>query len=535
MDGEFNTYRYLIVDDFDQMRVSFKSMLGSVGAQDIQTQGSGEAALKSLANEKFDVVICDYNLGEGKDGQQVLEEARHLGYLGHACTFFMVTAESNMPMVLGALEHQPDEYMVKPINREVLLHRLAGALRRKRQLAVIDEVLSQGDKSRAIELCIEQRGGDLKQSLYLAKLQGELCLDLARYDEAQAVYQELLRIRPFPWARFGLGKIAFIQGDLAQARVTFEALIEQNQHYLEAYDWLVKVFEEEDKSNSAQSLLERATKLSPKSVTRQRALGRLATGNGDAKVAERAYQSAVRWGKYSCFASAEEYRQLASIYHENGQASKMLRLLADGQKRFSRQPSDRIQMLCSQALYKHQLDEKNDIDGNLQEMERLLEKHKRELRDDQLLIMARECYLLSRAEMAESILRAVLCNHHDESGWIERVRSLMQEFDRLEMAEALIASVKAELDEVHHRSSELLDQGGVEKAVALLNDAIELYPGNRTLSLLAVEAMIDYMRIHGVNRSYQFRCRHSLTGLLDRNVHDREAGRYLAQLSQLPV
>jgi hypothetical protein len=31
-------------------------------------------------------------------------------------------------------------------------------------------------------------------------------------------------------------------------------LIEQNQHYLEAYDWLVKVLEEADQSVKAQSL-----------------------------------------------------------------------------------------------------------------------------------------------------------------------------------------------------------------------------------------------------------------------------------------
>ena len=352
MDDRFHNYRYLIIDDFDQMRVSFKSMLGSVGAQDIVTKGSGEAALKTLAGEKFDVVICDYNLGEGKDGQQVLEEARHLGYLGHACTFFMITAECNMPLVLGALEQQPDEYMVKPINREVLLHRLAGALQRKRQLSVIDDVLERGDKSRAIELCTEHRGGDLKRSLYLAKLQGELCLDLARYDQAQAVYEELLRIRTFPWARFGLGKIAYLRGELAQAQQTFEALIEQNHHYLEVYDWLAKVHEDQGDTETAQSLLVQATQLSPKLVNRQRTLGRLAQANADDGVAARAYQSAVRWGRNSCFASAEEYRQLAEIYHANGQTAKMLRLLADGRTRFSKQPSDRIQMLCAQALYK---------------------------------------------------------------------------------------------------------------------------------------------------------------------------------------
>jgi CheY-like chemotaxis protein len=535
MDDAFHSYRYLIIDDFEQMRVSFKSMLASVDAHDILTQGSGEAAIRSLAKEKFDVVLCDYNLGEGKDGQQVLEEARHLGYLEHACTFFMITAESNMPMVLGALEHQPDEYMVKPINREVLLHRLAGALKRKGRLTVIDEALSQGDKARAIEFCIEQRGSDLKQSLYLAKLQGELCVELARFDEAQAVYEALIGIRSFPWAQFGLGKIAFLRGDVAQARQIFEALIKQNHHYLEAYDWLARLLEREGDVEGAQSLLTQAVKLSPKSVQRQRELGRIALLNGDASIAQRAYQAAVRWGRHSCFANAEEYRQLAALYHDAGQEAKMLRLLADGRTRFSRQPGDKIQVLCSQALFKQRLDKRNDIDSYLQEVARMLETHKHKLLEEQLLTTAYECYRLSRAEMAESILRIILSNHHDEADWIERVRQLMHEHDRQSEAEQLIDSVKGELEEIHCRCKDLLSQGGVEKAVKLLNDTIDLYPGNRTLVLLSVAAMIDYMHKHGVEQSYHFRCRHSLANLLERNRQDPDADHYLGQLTQLPA
>ncbi|MEJ2462370.1 MAG: response regulator [Candidatus Thiodiazotropha sp.] len=535
MDDDFHSYRYLIIDDFDQMRVSFKGMLSSVGARDIVTQGNGEAAIRSLASEKFDVVICDYNLGEGRDGQQVLEEARHLGFLGHASTFFMITAVSNMPMVLGALEYQPDEYMIKPVNREVLLHRLAGTLKRKRQLTVIDEALAQGDKLRAIELCVEQRGSDLKRSLYLAKLQGELCIDLSRYEQAQRVYETLLRIRNFPWAQFGLGKIALLRGELAEARRIFEALIEQNHHYVEVYDWLVKVLEAEGDFARAQSLLMQVTHLSPKSVVRQCALGRLALRNDDLAVAEHAYQAAVRWGKHSCHASADEYRQLATLYRDSGQTARMLRLLADGRKRFSHQPGDMIQLLCSQALFKRQLDGNSDIDSTLREVERMLEAHKHELLEDHLLNTASECYQLSRVEMAESILRIVLCNHHDDGEWIERVRQLMQAHDRQLNAEQLIRSVKGELEEIHCRCNELLSQGGLEKAVKLLNDTIDLYPGNRTLVLFSVATMIDFMREHGVEQSYHFRCRHSLANLLERDQLDRDANCYLEQLTQLLV
>jgi CheY-like chemotaxis protein len=99
MDDVFHSYRYLIVDDFEQMRVSFKSMLASVGAHAISTQSSGEVAIKSLAKEKFDVVICDYNLGEGKDGQQVLELHQHDGLHGQ------VALANERALVGGAADH----------------------------------------------------------------------------------------------------------------------------------------------------------------------------------------------------------------------------------------------------------------------------------------------------------------------------------------------------------------------------------------------------------------------------------------------
>jgi DNA-binding NarL/FixJ family response regulator len=93
---EYEKLCYLIIDDFEQMRVSLKRMLIALGAEDIVLCDSGEGGLKQLSRRRFDVVICDYNLGDGKDGQQVLEEARYLGYLSYASTFFMVTAECNM-------------------------------------------------------------------------------------------------------------------------------------------------------------------------------------------------------------------------------------------------------------------------------------------------------------------------------------------------------------------------------------------------------------------------------------------------------
>ena len=68
--------KILIVDDFAEMRSSLRNMLTPFDANDISMASTGEEAIELIAHNKFDIIMCDYNLGDGKDGQQVLEEAK---------------------------------------------------------------------------------------------------------------------------------------------------------------------------------------------------------------------------------------------------------------------------------------------------------------------------------------------------------------------------------------------------------------------------------------------------------------------------
>jgi CheY-like chemotaxis protein len=533
MDELFRNGRFLVVDDFEQMRVSFKGMLSSFGATRIKTAATGEEALKYLAKERFDVVICDYHLGEGKDGQQVLEEARHLDYLGHASTFFMVTAESHMPMVLGALEHQPDEYMVKPINRVAFQLRLTGTLKRKNKLKPIDAALGDGDKSQAIACCMDQINGDLKCAHYLSKLRAELCIDVESYEDAEKIYKALLEIRDFPWANFGLGKIDFLRKDLGRAESRFMELIQKNQHYLEAYDWAVRVKEEQGEDEQAQQLLHRAVKLAPKSVVRQRKLGMLALKNADGVTAERAFKAAIQWGKTSCFASSEEYLKLADIYQNQELHTKLLQVLADGAARFCSEPFDQVQLLCRQALAKRSLNEQNDIEACVTKIESLAREHPTELPPEMLLMVAEECYSLDKQKTAREILKILLGNYHDDGGRVDQVRQLLRKHDRPAEAENLIENTTKELFAVHTQCRELLGAGETEQAIGQLNETVEQHPANRTIVLLGVKAMLDHMIKHGMDQGYYFRCRQALQRLLQINAEDLEVNTALEQLSQI--
>jgi DNA-binding response OmpR family regulator len=102
------------------------------------------------------VVLCDFNLGDGKNGQQVLEEARVRNLLLPSSVWLMVSAEKSVESVMGAAEHQPDAYLIKPITEGVLLTRLNRVWHRKQVFSEIDQAYAEKDYLRAARLCDEQ-------------------------------------------------------------------------------------------------------------------------------------------------------------------------------------------------------------------------------------------------------------------------------------------------------------------------------------------------------------------------------------------
>src|SRR5688500_5973934 len=121
---EWANKRCLVIDDLPSMRHMLRDMSRGLGVRYIDQGENGAEAVASLSRNKYDVVLCDYTMGTGKNGQQVLEEAKILDLIGPTCIWLMVSAEKSVESVMGAAEYQPDGYLVKPITEGVLQTRL---------------------------------------------------------------------------------------------------------------------------------------------------------------------------------------------------------------------------------------------------------------------------------------------------------------------------------------------------------------------------------------------------------------------------
>ncbi len=301
----------LVIEDLAEMRSSMKSMLGNMGVQNVETINSGEEALNKLRNNQYDIIFSDYELGRGKDGQQVLEECRAAKLIKAETVYILVTAAQTVEMVMGALEYEPDGYIAKPVTLEILRTRLNKIIRTKDVYREINQAIDRKDLVGALEACNRLAVEMPKFALPAYRIKGKILVDANRFDEARDIFETVLGIKRVAWAVLGMAKVHYHMGEFEEARKLLESLANTNTKYVEALDWLAKVLEVQGKYIAAQKVLETAVAQSAKSVIRQQALARLAELNNDYEIMYKACRKAISLGRNSYFCNPHMYISLA--------------------------------------------------------------------------------------------------------------------------------------------------------------------------------------------------------------------------------
>ncbi|PCJ15932.1 MAG: hypothetical protein COB04_12345 [Gammaproteobacteria bacterium] len=307
---DYHKKKFIIIEDHAEFRSSLKQMMKLFGANNVETATSGDQGIGKIIAGNYDIVLCDYELGKGKDGQQVLEETRHSGLLKSSSIFVLITAATTVEMVMGALEYEPDGYITKPITHENLKSRLDRIVRDKQAFQEIDKAIDNKKIDLALLACDKVIAVESKFQIKAYRFKSKLLLKIQRYKEAAQLFQDVLDIRYIPWAKLGLGKCAFYRDQHAEAISIFEELAKEDKRNVEAHDWLAKVYASEKKYELAQTSLLQAVKQSPKSVLRQNELGKISKLNKDWEICEKAYRKSVSLGKDSCFKSPDNYTGL---------------------------------------------------------------------------------------------------------------------------------------------------------------------------------------------------------------------------------
>jgi tetratricopeptide (TPR) repeat protein len=487
---------YLIVDDFVGIRQLLRESLRNLGARNIDQASSGGEAMNLLGRIRYDVVLCDYNLGEGKNGQQVLEEARQRNLLNPSSVWLMVSAEKSTESVMGAAEHQPDAYLIKPITEGVLLTRLNRVWHKKQVFRPIDQAYGEKDYLRAARLCDDEIARANVHRIELLRMKARLMEKSGQPGKAREAYEEVLAEREYQWARSGLAKIRMANGELEQARQLFQGVIAENRYYIDAYDQLALAYQQMGQLEEACSVLERATRLSPNSVPRQRHFGQVCLKLGNVGMAEKAFRKCIAIGEYSYVKTADAYLGLARVCGMKNEPKEALLMLGLVQREF---PTDdvRLRAKITEGMVFHESGDYRRARKAGDELEEMLQVSPQRPDTATCLDMATLLFAVGVKEAPVELLCYVIRNNHDSLLLQDEVQQIFEKARMGEEGVELIRASKKEATDLMNQGVLLWKTGKLDEAIAWMRHARTALPNNLRILFNAAQILISSMQQHG--------------------------------------
>jgi tetratricopeptide (TPR) repeat protein len=501
-DGEIDwaEKRYLIIDDFVGIRQLLRESLRNLGAKHIDQAASGGEGMMLLAKTRYDVVLCDYNLGDGKNGQQVLEEARLRNLILPSSVWLMVSAEKSVESVMGAAEHQPDAYIIKPITEGVLLTRLNRVWIKKQIFREIDQAYADKDYLRAARLCEQQIPVNPLHAIDLLRMKATLQLKAGDPMGARAVYLKVLEERDYNWARCGLAKIMMHDGEVEEAQKMFQAVIADNRFYIDAFDQLALAFQLQGKHEEAFDVLQKAAKLSPNSVPRQRTLGQTALKLDNIPVAEKAFRKCIDIGEYSVAKTVDAYFGMARVCGRKNDTKEAIRLLNAAVHQFG---GDQVTLRAkiTEGLVYHETGDFRRARKSGDELEVMLAEDNRPRPDTATCLdMATLLFAVGVKEAPVGLLCYIARNNHDNVPLMDEVQKI---FDKARMGDEgveLIRASRKEAADMMNKGVLLWKSDRLGEAIDWMRVARHALPHNMRILFNSAQILISRLQQTGYVR-----------------------------------
>jgi tetratricopeptide (TPR) repeat protein len=525
----------LVIDDYGNFRVAVKNMLTFIGVKAIDEAVSGEEAVSKMSDKNYDLVMCDYNLGPGKDGQQVLEEVKYRNYITHSTIFMMVTADNSMDKFMGAMEYQPDDYLIKPFTREILEKKIKNLIEKKELLRGVEKAIADGDYERALTTCESEIFNKPRNLADLYRLKGEILFKMGNHEETERFYASIMSMGKLPWAMMGSARVKFATERYEEARDVLEQLIAANSKVMAAYDFLAAVLKKMGKPLDAQKVLMGAVAISPKEIRRQKELGQLSYENKDLAVAEKALKAALRQGKHSCFKSPENFTILANVLIDKGEREEGIAVLRDGNREFHNDREASIQIAMSESMVYTRLGRRDKAKEAIDRAVNIARSQPRKGSANIDVDLAEALILHGDAAAGRDILRRLIQNNHEDTEVLDQVKQAFRNLGMEDEGQNIVDTAVDEVITMNNEGARLVREGDLVKAIEYFQKAAEILPDNKTINANAAYAHILYMQENKPDTAYLIKVRIYLDRVtrLDKDYKDLQKLRSMYKMLML--
>jgi DNA-binding NarL/FixJ family response regulator/thioredoxin-like negative regulator of GroEL len=480
--------RALLVEPHSGMRVSLHNMLNLCGITKIDHGISAGTAIRAIQSKVFDLILCEYDLGVGQDGQQLLEDVRHHKLTPLSTIFIMVTAERAYAKVVSAAELAPSDYLLKPFTADALLERVLKAIEKRKAFMEVFNLMDQGFVREALEAGVEGEQAYPRYLVDFMRLRAELHVILGEANEAEELYVKLYEMKTVAWAKLGLAKTLYMQGRYQEAEEILTSLVAENNKYMDAYDWLSKTHEAIGALPEAKSVLDTAVVVSPHAVRRLRKLGSLALETGDIETAENVLKKVVSKAKYSEFRDPEDHVKLVNALVKKGDHNQAKSVIRDLEKSMSGIKKTEACRAISAAMLHASTGDSAKLTEEL-DAAVLANRDEIGLSNDLKLGLAKSCLENNNEEAASEVIMEVMRNAPNQQ-MVTRALGVFESAGKGHIGQELVQRSQKEVKDLVALGVQKAKEGDFRGSVELMSSAAKKSPDNPQVVLNAALAAL---------------------------------------------
>lgn len=474
--SKFSEKWVLVIDDMEGMRAQLRMALTNSGFAKLHVVGSIKDALKFMDSNRYDVILCDYSLGDSTDGQQFLEYLRASDLISRNTLFVMITAEQAYEKVVSASECAPDDYLLKPFTAGQFNARLEKLLEKQEYFSAIDKATDDKNWASVIAECDRKLPAKDKYFVELCKIKGSALMHDNHPQHAADLYREVLALRPVGWAKLGLARALAELGKKDEAQALARGILADSPQFMAVYDFLGKLLASSGEKHAALDVLQKAREVSPGTMSRIRELSTLAVSAGKPEIAEAVMREALQKHKHSPVRQANDYAVLSKALVNQGKAAEALSVVADAQKSFRDEHSTIVLAATESVAHR--------AAGNHEQAEAALAKAMAvgdlsKLPAHTVISLADACFAMGKEEEATNLLRHAIQNNHEDESIKDKVHAVLTAAgkDALQ-ATAMIEASTQEVILLNNDGVRKAQAGQLEEAIELLCQAANRLPNN---------------------------------------------------------
>jgi tetratricopeptide (TPR) repeat protein len=484
----------LIIDDMAVQQSTLRGHLALLGISKSDVASTAEDAIRLVKSRKYTLILCDYNLNQKSDGQQLFEYLREHKLLQPDGLFFMITAESSYSSVAAATEHHPDAYLLKPITPNDIEERLKAMLDKRDVLLPVMLKEQKDDHAGALAECDKVLAAKNRWFMSALQMKGQILLKLGRHEDAKGAYRLALEQRSdLTWARLGLARAHKAAGQFDQARQAAQDIIDSREgdKNMAAFDVVAESLEALGDSQGAMWVLREAAEVIP-SARRQRMLGESAYRNGDLETAKEALAKATKSSKGSIVAQPQDTLLLAQTLIDKGEAGEALKVLGEGQAAFKNAPAFSNVALAIQA-------QGEIATGQFEAAHKTLARARETVRkgkaDFATVALAKAEIVAGNKDAGLKLMESAISADHENQRVKQLITKALRDTGNEDHIASVVESAAAGLETKVSDARKMLRDSNIDAAVSAIEAAVKEYPENTGVLLQAAQINCMALRL----------------------------------------